>query len=212
MITVIDYGSGNLRSVQKGLESIGSLVRISSSPQEIREADALILPGVGAFADCMQTLAKLKLIDPIKEAIYAGKPFLGICLGLQILFDESFEFGRTKGLGVIAGTVERFPENLKAPHMGWNTLDIKKPAPILEGLPPNPYFYFVHSYYVNPQDKSVIAATTNYGIDFVSMIWKDNIYAVQFHPEKSQELGLGVLRKFAQLCAKDAKEELKQRL
>lgn len=200
MITVIDYGSGNLRSVQKGLESVGYCARISSDPQDIKEAKAIVLPGVGAFGDCMQALGKLRLIDPILDAIDSGKPFLGICLGLQILFTESHEFGVNKGLGVIPGTVERFPDDLKVPHMGWNSLNIKRPAPILQDLPSNPYFYFVHSYYVVPEDPKIIATTTNYGIDFVSMIWKDNIYAVQFHPEKSQTLGLNILKHFGDLC------------
>ncbi len=199
MIVIIDYGMGNLRSVQKGFEKVGCAARISDRSQDIKKADAVVLPGVGAFADCMEALKKFQLIDPLLEALESGKPFLGICLGLQLLFTESHEFGHTKGLGVIPGVVERFPDDLKVPHMGWNSLNIKKRAPILQDLPNDPYFYFVHSYYVVPEDEGVIATTTNYGQEFVSMIWKDNIYAVQFHPEKSQQIGLRVLKRFGEL-------------
>lgn len=199
MINIVDYGMGNLRSVQKAFEKVGFAAQISSDPQDIKKANAVVLPGVGAFGDCMQALNRLQLIDPMLEAIESGKPFLGICLGLQVLFTESHEFGCHPGLGVLAGTVERFPEGLKVPHMGWNSLKIKNKPPILQDLPEEPYFYFVHSYFVVPEEESVIATTTNYGQDFVSMIWKDNLYAVQFHPEKSQAVGLKVLKKFGEI-------------
>ena len=199
-ITIIDYGMGNLRSVQKALERVGHPALVSSDPRAIGQAAALVLPGVGAFGDCMRALQRYRLIEPIRQALACGKPFLGICLGLQVLFSESQEFGSHQGLGIIAGTVRRFPAGLKVPHMGWNSLQIKAEAPILQGLPPQPYFYFVHSYYVVPEDPRLIAATTTYGQEFVSMIWKDNIYAVQFHPEKSQTIGLQVLKRFAELA------------
>ncbi len=199
MITIIDYGMGNLRSVQKAFERVGYPARVSSSPQAIKQARAVVLPGVGAFGDCMQALHKLRLVEPLLTAINSGKPYLGICLGLQVLFRESREFGCHPGLGVLAGTVERFPPGLKVPHMGWNSLNIQQPVPLLQDLPSQPYFYFVHSYYVVPEDAGVVAATTSYGREFVSMIWKDNIYAMQFHPEKSQALGLQILKRFGEL-------------
>lgn len=199
MITIVDYGMGNLRSVQKAFEKIGYAAQITDNPQTVNQAKALVLPGVGAFGDCMSALQKHHLIDPLLEVIASGRPFLGICLGLQLLFDESYEFGKHKGLGIIRGIVERFPQGMKVPHMGWNSLNIKKTTALLPDNSAQPYFYFVHSYYVVPEDRQVIAATTNYGQEFVSMICKDNIYAVQFHPEKSQSLGLNLLKKFGEL-------------
>jgi len=211
IISIVDYGMGNLRSVQKAFEKTGYEARIIRTPQEVRDARALVLPGVGAFRDCLKNLDALKLIPPLVKSIQAGKPFLGLCLGLQILFSESEEFGITPGLDIIKGRVIRFPDRmveqqgpsggnparLKIPHMGWNTISIKRRPPCLEGIPDESYFYFVHSYYVVPQDRDVVAATTRYGVEFTSSIWKDNIVAFQFHPEKSQLLGLQVLRRFA---------------
>jgi imidazole glycerol-phosphate synthase subunit HisH len=216
IISIIDYGMGNLRSVQKAFEKTGYEARIIRTPQEVDDARALVLPGVGAFRDCLKNLDALNLIPPLVKSIQAGKPFLGLCLGLQILFSESEEFGITPGLDIIKGRVVRFPDRmveqqgssgenparLKIPHMGWNTISIKKRPPCLEGIPDESYFYFVHSYYVVPEDPDVVAVTTRYGIEFTSGIWKDNMVAFQFHPEKSQALGLQVIRSFAVTAAK----------
>ncbi len=207
MIAVIDYGMGNLRSVAKAFETVGAPVIVTSEPKEILKADSVVLPGVGAFRDCMKNLQSKELDRVVHETVDSGKPFLGICLGLQVLFDESVEFGCVRGLGIIPGKVARFkapvsqPEDgrLKVPHMGWNTVSIKKKDPLFESVPEDSWFYFVHSYHVIPDDPDVIATTTNYGIEFVSGIQQKNIYAFQFHPEKSQTLGLAVLKKFAQL-------------
>lgn len=197
MLAIIDYGMGNLRSVSKALEAAGaSNVRIVSEAKEILKADKIVLPGVGAMAEAISALRKLKLIDPIKERIFE-KPFLGICLGLQLLFTESEEGGRVKGLGIFRGKVKRFSGRLKVPHMGWNQVEQRNTgSPILEGIPDNSYFYFCHSYYVVPEDKSIIASTTDYGKEFVSSVSKDNLFACQFHPEKSQAMGLRLLKNF----------------
>ncbi|MBI5183468.1 MAG: imidazole glycerol phosphate synthase subunit HisH [Nitrospinae bacterium] len=205
MIVIVDYGMGNLRSVQKGFERVGYTAVITNDPNKVGDADAIVLPGVGAFRDCMRNLNKSGLIDPIKEFINKGKPFLGICLGLQLLFTESEEFGVHKGLDIIKGRVIRFPDasntttNIKIPHMGWNSVRIRNRVSIFEGIPDDSYFYFVHSYYVVPKDEDVIAMTTNYGVEFTSAIVKGNLFAVQFHPEKSQELGLKILRNFGEI-------------
>ena len=204
MIAVIDYGMGNLRSVEKGFGHVGVDARIVDKAADLEDAEGIVLPGVGAFRDCMANLEKYQLAEPIVENIKKGKPFLGICLGLQLLFTESGEFGHTKGLDVFKGNVPRFPEGeLKVPHMGWNSINIKNRPPILEGVPEGSYFYFVHSYYVAPQDESIIATTTEYGVEFTSMIWKDNVFATQFHPEKSQTLGLQVLKNFGDFVKKN---------
>ncbi len=200
MIAVIDYDMGNLRSVTKALEKVGAKAAVTRDPKVIREASHIVLPGVGAFKDCMRNLSDYGLVEPILRAIEAGKPFLGICLGLQLLFDESAEFGRHKGLGVIKGKVVRFPEGeLKVPHMGWNNVSFKKGSALLKGLPDEPFFYFVHSYYAVPVDKDVDLTTTGYGVEFTSSIEKDNVMACQFHPEKSQRAGLKVLKNFSEL-------------
>lgn len=200
MITIIDYGSGNLRSVEKGFIKIGYDVKVTNRPEDVREAEAIVLPGVGAFKDCMQELTKLGLTDVIVEAIKNGTPYLGICLGLQILFNESEEFGSTKGLGVLDGKVVKFRSGeLKIPQMGWNQLNIKKSSPLFNEIPDKSYFYFVHSYYVAPEDNDIISTTTDYGVEFTSSVCKDNIYAVQFHPEKSQALGLQMLKNFGNI-------------
>ncbi len=206
MIAIIDYGMGNLRSVQKAFERIGHSAVVTRDKKIINDADKIVLPGVGAFPDCMKNLADLGLIEPIIKGVEAGKPFLGICLGLQLLFTESEEFGTHKGLDIIKGRVIRFPEGLssngtrlKIPHMGWNEIRMKKKTPVLDGIPEGSYLYFVHSYYVVPQDKDIIATTTYYGVEFVSSIWKDNIFACQFHPEKSQQAGLKILVNFGGL-------------
>jgi glutamine amidotransferase len=202
MIAIIDYGMGNLRSVQKGFERMGHEVVVTSDAKTIMDASKVVLPGVGAFPDCMRNLREYGLIDAVHRTIKSGKPFLGICLGLQLLFTESEEFGISKGLDIIRGRVIRFkgPEfaDLKIPHMGWNSISIKRQVPALLDVPDNSQVYFVHSFHVVPEDKSVIATTTSYGIEFVSSIWKDNIFAVQFHPEKSQSLGLSILKRFGE--------------
>lgn len=209
MIAIVDYGMGNLMSVEKAFTHVGVEVRVVSEAEAINNADGIVLPGVGAFRNCMENLEKLDLAGTITENIKKGKPFLGICLGLQLLFNESGEFGSTKGLGVFAGTVPRFPESdlpegkLKVPHMGWNSINIKQAAPLLEGIPEGSHFYFVHSYYVAPEDPSIIATTTDYGVEFTSMIWKDNVFATQFHPEKSQALGLKMLENFGEFVRKN---------
>jgi glutamine amidotransferase len=202
MIAIIDYGMGNLRSVQKGFERVGHEAVVTSDPKAIRSASKVVLPGVGAFPDCMRNLREYGLIDAVQESIQSGKPFLGICLGLQLLFTESEEFGISKGLDIIRGRVIRFQgpqfSGLKIPHMGWNSVSIKRRAPALQDIPEGSHVYFVHSYHVVPDDKGVIATTTPYGLEFVSSIWKDNIFAVQFHPEKSQTLGLSILKRFGE--------------
>jgi glutamine amidotransferase len=200
MVVVIDYGMGNLHSVGKALEEVGAKVKISSRPNDILGADKLVLPGVGAFKEAMQELKKRNLIEPITQYIKKGRLFLGLCLGLQLLFEESEEGGKVKGLGVLNGQVKKFSSRLKIPHMGWNEIRKKKTnCPLLENIPDKSYMYFVHSYYVAPVDKSIIAAATNYGIDFTSVVWKDNICAFQGHPEKSQKLGLKILENFVRL-------------
>lgn len=199
MIAIIDYGMGNLRSVSKAFERLGYTVNVTREPRVIADASHVVLPGVGAFPDCMRNLEQMGLVDPIRQALSSGKPFLGICLGLQLLFTESEEFGLHKGLGWIRGRVVRFKTNgLKVPHMGWNSLNMKKPTPVLEGLPADAMVYFVHSYYVAPEDPSLIATTTEYGMPFASSITVGNVFACQFHPEKSQAVGLMLLRNFAQ--------------
>jgi glutamine amidotransferase len=203
MIAIIDYGMGNLRSVQKGFEKVGFEAVVTSDPKVVLEAERIVLPGVGAFPDCMRNLEQGGFVDPLLKVLQEGRPFLGICLGLQLLFTESEEFGTHKGLDIIPGRVVRFPEGmsegdeeLKVPHMGWNQLSIKRRPPAFEGISDGANFYFVHSYYVQPEDVSVIATTTSYGIEFCSSIWKENIVATQFHPEKSQDKGLAILRYF----------------
>jgi len=204
MIAIVDYGMGNLRSVSKAFQSQKFPVVVTRNPDDISKASGLVLPGVGAFGDCVKNLGEYGLIDPIKEFIDSGRPFLGICLGLQVLFEESEEAPGVKGLGLINGKVVRFPdfkkEGLKVPHMGWNQVTIENDVPILSGVPQNSWFYFVHSYYPRPEDDSVSAVKTHYGIEFTAAVVKDNIFASQFHPEKSSTLGLKILQNFAALC------------
>ena len=199
-IVIVDYGSGNLRSVQKGLERVGYASVISHDPNDVSEATHLVVPGVGAFPECMKNLDRLGLLKPIREAIEMEKPYLGICLGLQILFTEGTEFGSHPGLGLVPGKVVRFPENeLKVPHMGWNRIRIEKKNALLEGIPDGAYFYFVHSYYGLPQESDWVATTTEYGVRFASSISRDRLFACQFHPEKSQQMGLRLLANFAKM-------------
>lgn len=201
-IVIIDYQMGNLRSVQKALEHVGFQATVTGDPAAVEKADKLILPGVGAFGDAIAELRSRGLTAPIIEAIQAGKPFLGICLGLQMLFEQSREGGEHKGLGVLKGSVERFAPNplLKVPHMGWNRIQVEQPGcPLLKDIAPDAYFYFVHSYYVVPQEPEVNWLSSEYGIRFCASIWRDNLFATQFHPEKSQKDGLQLLKNFAEL-------------
>ncbi len=203
MITIVDYGMGNLRSVQKAFEKNGARARITSDPEEILKAEKVVLPGVGAFDCAMRELRKRRLVGPLKKKIQSGAPYLGLCLGLQLLFTDSEErTGRKNahGLGIIPGTVKRFRGSLKIPHMGWNTVQFKKKdCPLFKGLKDKSYFYFVHSYYAVPKDRSWALAQTPYGVKFCSAVWKGNIFATQFHPEKSQALGLRVIKNFIRL-------------
>lgn len=207
MIAIIDYGMGNLRSVQKGFEKVGHEAVVTSDTKAILDADRVVLPGVGAFADCMRNLEQQGLVDAVYKVIQSGRPFMGICLGLQLLFEEGEEFGVHKGLGVLKGHVVRFPTEVennteaiyKIPHMGWNKIAKRSDAPHLADVPDGAFFYFVHSYFVKPDDPAVAATTTSYGVEFVSSVWKDNIFATQFHPEKSQEMGLRILKKFGEI-------------
>jgi len=200
MIAIIDYGMGNLRSVQAGLSYVEQESFITDDPKKVIEADGVVLPRVGAFGDAIKRLNDTGLGDAFREAVNMGKPCIGICLGLQLLFSESDEGGLYKGLDIVKGRVVRFTNQFKVPHMGWNQLDIKqKDSPLFSDIPNGTYVYFVHSYYVAPDDSSVIAATTNYGVDFTSVIAKDNLFGTQFHPEKSQSLGLQILRNFGSL-------------
>jgi imidazole glycerol-phosphate synthase subunit HisH len=197
-ILIVDYGMANLRSVQKAFEKVGAAAIISSDPNRIAECDKLVLPGVGAFRDAIARLREAGFVAPINDHIKSGKRFLGICLGLQLLFTKSFEDGVYQGLDVFPGEVVRFADmgGLKVPHMGWNQLRIRQAAPLFRDLPSEPSVYFVHSYYVKPRDADVIAAETDYGMPFTAAIWRDNVMATQFHPEKSQRIGLSMLRKF----------------
>jgi imidazole glycerol-phosphate synthase subunit HisH len=202
MIAIIDYGMGNLRSVEKGFLKVGVDAKVVTDPRSVDDAEAVVLPGVGAFRDCMRNLDRLKLIEPILKSVRNGKPYLGICLGLQMLFTESEEFGVYKGLDILKGKVVRFQVDLKVPHMGWNTVRLLAKPPIFDDIKDESYFYFVHSYYVAPDDEGISAGTTDYGITFTSMVWKDNIIATQFHPEKSQETGLKILKNFGDFVKK----------
>jgi len=201
MVVVVDYGMGNLRSVQKGFEKVGARAVISRDPERVRTAERLVLPGVGAFPECMRNLARYDLVEPILEFLRSGRPFLGICLGLQLLFDESEEFGTHEGLKVIHGKVRAFERNmgLKIPHMGWNRVFFCKQTPLFRGIEDGSFFYFVHSFYVIPDNVSEIASETEYGIRFTCAVSRDNVFAVQFHPEKSQAIGLRVLENLAGL-------------
>jgi len=199
MIVIVDYQMGNLRSVQKGFEKVGAQAAISSDPTELAQADKIVLPGVGAFGDAMAELNRRHLVEPIVEAIAAGKPFLGICLGLQLLFEKGYEGGEHRGLGVLPGEVVRFnvPREFKVPHMGWNQARIVRRAPPLASIADGTHFYFVHSFFVAPEDESVVAIETEYHKPFCAAVWRDNVFATQFHPEKSQAEGLKILRDFA---------------
>jgi glutamine amidotransferase len=195
MITIVDYGSGNLRSVQKAFEKLGAAARITDDPQVVSESERVVLPGVGAFGDAMRALHDRGLVEPLVAHVQADKPFFGICMGLQLLFDTGLEGGRHQGLGLLPGEVVRFdlPAGLKVPHMGWNTVRWQAPG---VGGDPDDWYYFVHSYHARPRDGSVVAAVTDYGGEFVSAVARGRLFATQFHPEKSQAVGLKLLGSF----------------
>ncbi len=213
MIAIIDYGMGNLRSVHKGLERVGVSAEVTREARRVESAPGVVLPGVGAFAACMDNLRRYGLVDPVLRVIRKGTPFLGICLGLQLLFDESEEFGPVAGLGVFRGRCVRFRDgndpDFRIPHMGWNQLHQLRSIPHLEGVGEGASVYFVHSYYVETEDRDLIATTTNYGVDFVSSIARDNVFACQFHPEKSQRVGLRILENFGSLVRESEKLKAK---
>ncbi len=201
-IVIVDYGMANLRSVQKAFERVGHAAEITADPAVIRKCDRLVLPGVGAFQDAIACLNDAHLADPIKDHIAGGRPFLGICLGLQLLFTKSHEEGLHTGLDVLPGDVVRFENvpGLKVPHMGWNQLTFRGECPLFRGLEPQSAVYFVHSYYAAPADDAITAATADYPTPFTAAVWRDNLYATQFHPEKSQTVGLAMLKNFAEVC------------
>jgi glutamine amidotransferase len=203
MIAIVDYGMGNLRSVQKGFERVGFQAEVTREVSKIASARGVVLPGVGAFQACMENLKRFELIEPIRRVVREQNPFLGICLGFQLLFAESEEFGLQKGLDLFPGRVVGFHagNGLKVPHMGWNRIAKKKDSPFLDGLSSGDYVYFVHSFYVVPEDSSLVATTTEYGNSFVSSIATERLFACQFHPEKSQELGLRILANFGRFVA-----------
>ena len=204
MIGIVDYGRGNLRSVEKALEKVGFEATIMTSPAELSFVNGLILPGVGAFADAMQALRQGGWIEPLTQFARSGRPFLGICLGMQILFEIGEEHGEHAGLGFLTGRVVKFPTGKKIPHMGWNSLSLEQPSYLLEGIPNDSYFYFVHSYYAEPGEKRDIVATSDYGIVFPAVVGKDNVWGAQFHPEKSSPWGLQLLTNFGKWVNKDA--------
>ena len=199
MIAIVNYGMGNLRSVQKAFETVGYEAIVTYEKEQIKSANAIVIPGVGAFYDAMNNLKSLGLDDVIAEEIKTGKPFLGICLGMQVLFSYGYEVEKSEGLNIISGDIVKIPEGNKIPHMGWNSLDIKRESSILKGVESGDYFYFVHSYYARPQRPEVVVATTEYGIEVPAVVQKDNIIGIQFHPEKSSNTGLKILKNFGEL-------------
>lgn len=196
---IIDYGMGNLRSVEKGLEKAGVASEICADPERLGSYDGLILPGVGAFRDAMENLTDLGMDRAIKDFVSTGRHLLGICLGMQLMLDYSEEHGRNEGLGMIGGGCLRLPDSVKVPHMGWNILKVKQQVPLFEGLSEGDRFYFVHSFYCAPTDEDVVIGTTDYGLEFACAIRKDNVWGMQFHPEKSSLLGLHILENFGRL-------------
>ena len=204
MIALLDYGAGNLRSVEKALRFVGGDVRLVQSPEGMKDASAVVLPGVGAFDDCVNAMQRQELLNASREFIKTGRPFLGICVGYQAMFERSEEFdSRAAGLGLFAGSVVRFPagQGVKIPQIGWNQIEIVQPeCPIFKGVENGSHVYFVHSFYPQPEDDSIAVCRTTYGVEFASAIWRDNVYATQFHPEKSQKVGLTILRNFVDLA------------
>ena len=199
MIGIVDYGLGNLRSVEKAFETVGHATRIIRTPQGIADADRLVLPGVGAFGRAMENLSQADLLEPLRTAVGEGRPLLGICLGLQLFFEQSEEYGIHEGLGVFAGRVRRLPPEVKVPHIGWNRVSIIRDDPLLHGIPDRAFFYFVQSYFVEPQAQEQVLGTTDYGVTFAAIVGSGNVYGVQFHPEKSQDAGLRLLKNFGEL-------------
>ena len=199
MITVVDYKVNNLRSIENTLRRLGHDVQVTSDPEIVKSAQKLILPGVGAFRDAMENLKNLGLVEPFVTRVRSGVPTLGICLGMHLIFTESEEFGLHRGLNLIPGRVRRIPDNVIVPHMGWNQLKLKKQDPLLEGIEPGSFVYFVHSYYVDPESADVTLATTDHGLDFAAVVHQDNLWATQFHPEKSQKVGERLLDNFGRL-------------
>jgi len=210
LLVVVDYGMGNLLSVSKALSALGARTTVSGKRSALCRAHGLVLPGVGAFGEAVRRLKRLALWEPLKEWVAAGRPFLGICLGYQLLLEGSPEFGWTKGMGLVAGRVARFPRGLKVPHMGWNRLVVRKRGWLLAGLPSRPYAYFVHSFYPRPADRSIVAAETDYGVRLASAVEFGKVAGVQFHPEKSQAVGLRILRNFVALCVRGTPQYGKQ--
>ncbi|MBN2026235.1 MAG: imidazole glycerol phosphate synthase subunit HisH [Actinobacteria bacterium] len=200
MITIVDYGMGNLRSVEKAFAYLGYRARVSNDPESIEKAAGIVLPGVGAFGDAMQELEGGGFVELLRGAIGEGRPFLGICLGYQLLFEESEESPGVRGLHILPGRVVRFPGNEKVPHMGWNDVRLQRRHEVLEGVEESSFFYFVHSYYVVPHDSDDSLTVTEYGIDFASGVARDRLVAFQFHPEKSSASGLRILENFARMC------------
>jgi len=204
MIALLDYGSGNLRSVEKALRKVGADVKLVTGPDGMKDARAVVLPGVGAFDDCITSMQKQELLGGVRDFIASGRPFLGICVGYQALFDKSEEFNScAAGLGVFKGKVVRFPEQpgLKIPQIGWNQIELAQPeCPLFRGIANDSYVYFVHSFFPQPEDAAIVATRTTYGGTFASSIWRDNVFATQFHPEKSQDIGLKLLRNFVDLA------------
>ncbi|MCL4488504.1 MAG: imidazole glycerol phosphate synthase subunit HisH [Chloroflexi bacterium] len=200
MIAVVDYGMGNLRSVQKALERVGADAQVIKSPQGLEEARGIVLPGVGAFGQAMENLRAEGWVEPLKLKCADGIPFIGICLGMQLLFETSEEMGQFDGLGIVPGKVKRFPDGLKVPQMGWNQIHVRRPSPLLDDVADSSYAFFVHSYYCVPSDPEIILATTDYGIEFASVIGRGNIHGAQFHPEKSQTVGLKILENFTRIA------------
>lgn len=198
-ITIIDYGVGNLRSVEKAFAATDCEAIVSSKETDLRAAQKLVLPGVGAFGACMRALSERGFDELVRERVEAGTPLLGVCVGMQILFEESDEFGATPGLGLLRGRVRRFSDELVVPHVGWNRIQQRQSHVLFDGVANGSFFYFVHSYYCEPEDKSVVAGETEYGLNYASVVAKDNICGVQFHPEKSQDAGLRLLQNFARL-------------
>ncbi len=196
MIAVVDYGAGNLRSVEKALQALGADARLTADPEAVRRAERVVLPGVGAFGEAMERLRSSGLDEAVMAAIRAGKPFLGICLGLQLLFEQSEESPRARGLGLLRGSVRRLPEAVKVPHLGWNIVAFREGERMFGSIPEGSYFYFAHSYYPEPADPKLVTGQTEYGISFASAVRMENVWAVQFHPEKSQKWGLQFLRNF----------------
>jgi imidazole glycerol-phosphate synthase subunit HisH len=207
MIAILDYGAGNLRSVAKALETVGTTPILTDDPAVVARADGLVVPGQGSAVDAMRNLERLGLAEPLKQYVASGRPFLGVCLGEQVIFESSEEGSGVTCLGLIPGKVRRLPGGQKVPQIGWNTVRIRTAHPLLEGVPDDSYFYFVHSYYVDPTDPADVVGETEYGVTFASIVARGNVFATQFHPEKSAGIGLRIYRNFARLVASSAPAE-----